>query len=77
MKFGPVFKDSKLPKEYLSKKEFVYYNSADISTGAIKVLLNDNSYFIRGLGIKTISNIEKYHVDVLGNKYKAPKEVRK
>lgn len=77
MKFSKVFKDSRLPAEYQTNKEFVYYNSADISTGAIKVITHDNSYFIRGLGIKTVKSIEKYHVDVLGNKYKAPKETRR
>ncbi len=77
MKFTKVFKDAKIDAEMLINKAFVYYNSADISTASIKVITDDNSYMIRGLGIKTITNIQKYHVDVLGNKYKAEKESRK
>ena len=77
MKFSPTIKDSKLEKEYLTQKEFVYYKNAGISVASINVITHDNSYGIPSLGIKTLANIEKYHVDVLGNKYKAPKEVRK
>jgi len=77
MKFTKVFKDARINNEMFANKVFVYYNSADISTGSIKIITDDNGYMIRGLGIKTISNIQKYHVDVLGNKYKAEKESRK
>ncbi len=77
MKFSKTFKDAKIQNEYLSSEEFVYYSNADIASAAIKVIINDNSYFLRGLGIKTLKSIEKYNVDILGNKYKADIEIRK
>ena len=76
MRFNCSFKDSKLKNEYLSKREFVYYRTADIDSSRISVILHDKTYAGR-ISIKSLLNIEKYHVDVLGNKYKAPKEVRK
>ena len=45
----------------------VYYVSFNILTGAIGVLNHDGTYKIDGMGIKTLVNLEKYQVDVLGN----------
>lgn len=77
MKFSANFKDTKLPKEYSTKQEFVYFKKAGISVASINVVTHDNGYGIASLGIKTLKNIEKYYVDVLGNRYRAPKEERK
>lgn len=76
IKFSKVFADSNLPKEFLTNNEFVYYNGADIDSSRISVVLHDNSYKAR-ISVKSLLNIEKYHVDVLGNKYKASMETRK
>ena len=76
------------PKKFTKKKgekkdsfeaeeAFVYYREAKISGATITVVTHDNNYTIQSLGVKTLSRIEKYHVDVLGNKYKAAVEERK
>ena len=44
-----------------------YFCGLNISTGAIAVQMHDRSYGQPGLGGKTLSLIEKYQVDVLGN----------
>lgn len=75
MKFTLVNKESNLPKEYLTKEALVYYNSADISTANIKIINNDNTYTTR-IGIKTLANLEKYEVDILGNYHQVRKETR-
>ena len=77
MKFSKVFKDAGINKEYVTNREFVYFKNAGISVASINVITHDNSYTIPSLGIKTLANIQKYHVDVLGNRYKAPSESRK
>lgn len=71
-------KQSTLTKsEYIpNKKEVLYYTGADISTGAIHVCNHDRTYMARGIGIKTLLNIEKYQVDVLGNYTRIEKEKR-
>ena len=53
--------------EITRKEAMLYYVSSDISSGAIKVKTHDNRYEQGALGIKTLSSIEKYEVDVLGN----------
>lgn len=60
-----------------AEEAFVYYREAKISGAAITVETHDNNYTIQSLGVKTLSRIEKYHVDVLGNKYKEAVEERK
>lgn len=60
-----------------------YYTSCDRSTGAISLWAHDRSQavgkdgLIRGIGVKTALNIEKFNVDVLGNIYPAPPEQRR
>ena len=49
------------------KNALFYFCGLNISTGAIGVQLHDRSYGQSGLGGKTLSLIEKYQVDVLGN----------
>ena len=76
IKFTVSNKDSSLPKEILRNDVLVYYNSANIHTASILVLLHDNSYRLEGLGIKTLLSLEKYTVDPLGNCCKVGKEPR-
>ena len=60
-------KGSSLPPKMEIKDTCVYYKTADISTASILVITHDNSYEKRGLGIKTLLQLEKCEVDVLGN----------
>lgn len=53
-----------------------YYNGADISVASVKMVTHDGCYEKR-LGVKTLLNIEKLNVDIMGNVFKAPKEERK
>lgn len=69
-------KESSLPKEIKSNSGFFYYTGANISTAAISGENHDSSYFLKGIGVKTLANFEKYQVDVLGNKSKVKKETR-
>ena len=67
---------SKKASEIKNKDFLVYYNSLNISTGAIDIKIHDNAY-VNTLGAKTLLDIEKYYVDIMGKVYKAPKEERK
>ncbi len=49
------------------KSGLFYFCGADIATGNIKVETHDRRYAKKGMGIKTLTSIEKYQVDVLGN----------
>ena len=69
-------KESTLPDSYETKSELLYYMGANISTGAITCRTHDSSYEISGVGIKTLENLEKYTVDVLGAYHKVEKETR-
>ena len=76
MVFSKVQKESDLSDKFSTRDILVYYKRANIATAAIAVVNNDNSYKIKGLGVKTLMDIEKYQVDVLGNYYKVSKEKR-
>lgn len=76
LKFNKINKDSKLAENLFFKEQLVYYIGTDSATGAINVITNDNSYKIKGLGVKTLFNLEKYQVDVLGNYTKVKEETR-
>ncbi len=60
-----------------------YYAGNDRSTGAVSIWAHDRNQkvgkdgLIRGIGVKTAAAIEKFHVDVLGNRYPAPPEKRR
>lgn len=58
------------------KEALLYYKGCDIKTGAFTAENHDNTYVVRGLGIKTLVSLEKYVVDVLGNIHKVKKEKR-
>lgn len=45
---------------------FCYYATSDISNASVKVRTHDNKYERDGLGIKTLLEIKKYQVDILG-----------
>ena len=67
----------------LKNEKFLgYYSGTDRSTGAISIWAHDRNHsvgkdgLIRGIGVKTALNLEKFHVDVLGNIYPAPPEKR-
>ena len=77
MNFSRVSEKADIEKKYFSNEELVYYIKADTAGGNITIITHDKSYTIKSLGIKTLESIEKYHVDVLGNIYKAPKEKRR
>ncbi len=70
------FDNSTLPETIASNECLLYYAGADISTGAISCVTNDNAYSIRGLGIKTLVSMEKYTVDILGEYHPVRKEER-
>ena len=48
---------------------FAYYIKAGISTAAITIITHNNEYQQPSLGIKSLKEIKKYEVDVLGNYY--------
>lgn len=54
-----------------------YYNSFDRATCSIKIFTCDRCYASRGVGIQNLKNISKCYVDIMGNVYNAPKEMRK
>lgn len=60
-----------------------YYSGTDRSTGAVSLWAHDRNQavgkdgLIRGIGVKTALNVEKFHVDTLGNIYPAPPEKRR
>ena len=76
VKFTKVNKDSDLPDKFITKEAIVYYKSASISGGSICIITHDNSYTVKGLGVKTLQKLEKYQVDVLGNISLVKKEKR-
>lgn len=76
VKFTKVNKDGDLPEEFLTKESLVYYKGSNITTGAIGIITNDNSYTVKGLGVKTLQSLEKYQVDILGNYALVKKEKR-
>lgn len=65
------------------ESRFGYYAGCDRSTAAIHLWAHDRSQqvgkdgLIRSIGVKTALSIEKFNVDVLGNRYPAPPEKRR
>lgn len=76
MKLTKCFEESTLPATMDCKESMFYYISSCISTGAICCITNDNTYTVKSLGIKTLENIEKYTVDILGEYHPVRKEER-
>lgn len=76
LEFQKVQKDSTLPETWFSKETLLYYIGTNITTAAIGVINNDDTYIVKGTGVKTLELLEKYQVDVLGNISKVGKETR-
>ena len=53
--------------EIVRQQGMYYYQTANISSGAVTISTHDRRYSQSSLGIKTLQSIEKYQVDVLGN----------
>ena len=60
-------KSNKEDKSKLVDDVIGYYVSADISSGSIEIDSHDSKYNKRGIGIKTLVELKKYEIDVLGN----------
>jgi len=60
-----------------------YYSGCDRATANLALWAHDRNQqvgkdgLVRGIGVKTALNIEKFNVDVLGNRYPAPPEQRR
>lgn len=68
--------NDKEEKQTVSLSEgFFYYKGINVSTGAALIITHDNSYKTE-IGFKTLLKLEKYAVDVLGNKYPVRGEKR-
>lgn len=70
------FDNSTLPDKLECKELLLYYTGTNIASGAISCITNDNTYIVESLGIKTLTNMEKYTVDVLGEYHPVGKEER-
>lgn len=75
MSFAKTQKNSSLPDVMEANSILAYYDGADIGEARIQFITNDNTYFKRS-GIKTLVNIEKYTVDILGEYHPVGKERR-
>ena len=75
LSFTAAKRSSLLPKME-TKDTYVYYKGADIKGVSITVINHDNSYEIKSMGIKTLLQLEKCEVDVLGNISFVKKEKR-
>lgn len=66
-----------------TESQLGYYAGCDRSTGCINLWAHDRNQkagkdgLIRSIGVKTAMTIEKFNVDVLGNRYPAPPEKRR
>ncbi len=79
-----VFVKSKKPFNMKNKRTndeihisegYLYYKGIDISNGKARFITHDNGYET-GLGVKTLLQMKKYTVDILGNKVEVKKEKR-
>ena len=73
--FKKVHKENKPSDTYTITKTYAYYKYAE-SDGRITIITHDNNYSYRGV-INNFDKIEKYQIDVLGDKAKVGREVRK
>lgn len=76
LKFTVQNADSTLEKNYICTQALAYYNSANIAIGTIFIRTHDAAYGIASLGIKTLRQLCKYQVDVLGNVSPVRRETR-
>ncbi len=62
-------KGSTMQDKVVRTEGLFYYDGLDISAGTIGIGFHDRSYSSRGVGIKSLKQLRKYQVDVLGNVY--------
>lgn len=78
-----VFVYSIYPNDYIkliNKKGVLegYYSSADRSTNSLKIFNHSSkNIFTRGIGIRSMEEIKKYEVTILGDKFEVKGEKRK
>lgn len=53
-------------KNIILEEALSYFSSADIATASIKIISSNGKYKRKGLGIKSLLEMKKYQVDVLG-----------
>jgi len=75
------FKFSLYPGDLFSltkgkEEKVLYYSGADRSTASLSGIAHDKSEKVRGIGIKTLDKLDKYVVDMLGNRSLVTKESR-
>lgn len=68
-------KGASLNENITFKEALLYYTGLDIDSGRISFITNDASYEGRK-AINSLSKLEKYTVDILGNYYPVKKETR-
>lgn len=74
--FTVVHKNSRLPEKNSVQETYAYYKRTHSGTGNIRIINHDNSYIIKGAGVKTLLELKKCQVDVLGNISESGKEKR-
>jgi CRISPR-associated endonuclease Csn1 len=78
-----VFPNDLLKVTLKKETHFGYFAGCNRSTGAINLWSHDRNLhvgkngLIESIGVKTAIALEKFHVDVLGNIYFAPQEIRR
>ncbi len=73
IKFKPMNEQN---PEKILHEVLVYYKGFDRSTASIGIMLHDNSYTTRGIGIQSLDNMEKYEADLLGEVHAVKSEKR-
>ena len=76
IKLSKASEKSDLPQSYSVESELLYFTSADIASASISLETHDSAYKCRGIGVKTLKQLKKYTVDVLGNVSSVSRERR-
>ena len=76
LKLTNANKDSTLPQSIEDKTFMLYYTKANIAGGNIACQTHDSTYCVESLGIKTLEDLAKYTVDVLGKYHRIEREPR-
>ncbi len=76
MKLSKQQKDADIEETVLKDTVFLYYKGMDVSDSTITCVTHDNAYKVRSKGVKTLSHMEKYTVDVLGEYHPVGREKR-
>ncbi len=70
-------KESTLPSRWETKETLCYYTGMNIAAGSVTVCSHDSAYVLSSLGVKTLTCLKKYEVDILGNVREVKKEQRR